>query len=414
MSDAGVHIAAWQSAGLIDGETADRLRGAEPVVAGSGEHHPDRQGPRAPGQAGSSTWFGPAVAIAEVFGYLGIAFLVAAWFATIERSASTAANPEVVRGIGAGIAAIAFVALGLNLRSGDDRRRRAAGVALVMAVAAAGGAAGAFADGAGIEWPLVGVIGSAGALVTAVALRLRHPAVLTQFGLLATLTALWTVLLAWFEETLFPGPNFTESLDPSASIGTGPDPIVLVIASGAWWLASAVVIGLIGLREARSAGPGREIGAARRAGISRLWAGFVAITGLTMAVTRTDFLAGDEYGRVLEPWIGDVLLLVVSAILIERAFRREAAAFIYPAALGLILALSDFNFSYLSDNTESGLLVEGVILLLAGLAADRLRRRVGRLDPRDEPDPTAKGAAPHIMPGDPQPVVPIDPTLGAG
>ena len=43
-----------------------------------------------------------------------------------------------------------------------------------------------------------------------------------------------------------------------------------------------------------------------------------------------------------------------------------------------MVALSDFNFSYLSSSTEVGLLIEGVILLGAGFGAARLRRRLDR------------------------------------
>jgi hypothetical protein len=150
------------------------------------------------------------------------------------------------------------------------------------------------------------------------------------------------------------------------------------LASAAWWLACAVLAGLIGLRESRSIGRGDEWAAARRAGTSRLWAGLVAIIGLASAVSRSGGLADGSYGRVLEPWVGDLGLLLVSSVLIERAFRREATSYIYAAALGLIVALSDLNFAYLSDGIESGLFVEGMILLGAGVAADRLRRRIGR------------------------------------
>ena len=80
----------------------------------------------------------------------------------------------------------------------------------------------------------------------------------------------------------------------------------------------------------------------------------------------------------MEPWVGDLALLVLSAILVERAFRRDATSFIYAAALGLMIALSDFNLTYLSDTTEAALLFEGLILLAVGFAADRLRRRIGR------------------------------------
>ena len=75
----------------------------------------------------------------------------------------------------------------------------------------------------------------------------------------------------------------------------------------------------------------------------------------------------------MEPWIGDLALLVLAAILVERAFRRDATSFIYAAALGLMIALTDFNLTYLSDTTEVALLFEGLILLAVGFAADRLR-----------------------------------------
>ncbi|MBA2255179.1 MAG: hypothetical protein H0W07_08705, partial [Chloroflexi bacterium] len=77
--------------------------------------------------------------------------------------------------------------------------------------------------------------------------------------------------------------------------------------------------------------------------------------------------------------VGDTILILVSAVLLERAFRRSASAFVYPAALGVIIGLSDLNATYLAAATTSelALLVEGAILLAAGFAFDRLRRRVG-------------------------------------
>ena len=94
-------------------------------------------------------------------------------------------------------------------------------------------------------------------------------------------------------------------------------------------------------------------------------------------------------------------MLALSAILVERAFRRDATSFIYAAALGLMVALTDFNLTYLSDTTEVALLIEGLILLAVGLAADRLRRRIGRdgaqpVEPLVEPgtEPPADGTAP--------------------
>jgi hypothetical protein len=114
-----------------------------------------------------------------------------------------------------------------------------------------------------------------------------------------------------------------------------------------------------------------------------------AVIGLASAMSRSAALANGEYGRVVEPWVGDVALLVLAAILVERAFRRDATSFIYAAALALLIALTDFNLTYLSDSTEAALLIEGLILLAVGVATDRLRRRVGRDGgpPVEEPGP---------------------------
>jgi hypothetical protein len=226
--------------------------------------------------------------------------------------------------------------------------------------------------------------------------------VLTQVGVLAFLTMLGVSALALLQVTLFP-EDFTPVTGLSTS--TGPDPLLLVVAIAAWWFTTAVGIALIGLREARIADRDADPGAGRRAAISRFWAGIVAVLGLSQAVSRSAFADG-EYTRVIEPWIGDLALLVLSAILVERAFRRDATSFIYAAALGLMIALTDFNLTYLSGSTEVALLIEGLILLAVGVVADRLRRRIGRND-------VEKPAAPQVEPptrdAEPKPVLNGDP-----
>jgi hypothetical protein len=383
MSDAGEHIASWERAGLIDQATAERLRAADQEALELTDRTPK-----------ASSLFGPPVAIAEVFGYLGAAFLLAAWFTWIGNWASSADQPSTVVGAGAGIAAVALFALGAVLHQGDERRRRAAGVAFLIATTSAGAAAFAFVGGAGVGWPDVAVIGSAVAIAVAIAVRAIHPAVLTQIGLLSAFTSLVGAALTWFEGTLFPNNSFSES---SLSRSTEPDPMLLVVGSAAWWLSVAVVIGLLGLVESRAAERSGDAAAARRAGVSRLWAGLVAVSGLASAISRTDYLADGSYGRVLEPWIGDLGLLLVASVLIERAFRRESSSYVYAAALGLVIAMSDLNFRYLTNGIESALLVEGLILLVAGVAADRLRRRIrrpqGPSSRTDDPVPDTSGQA---------------------
>ena len=66
---------------------------------------------------------------------------------------------------------------------------------------------------------------------------------------------------------------------------------------------------------------------------------------MSTAVTRTVYDGDDFSHQVLEPWVGVAALLILSAVLVERAFRRDATSYIYAAALGLIVALSYFNLN---------------------------------------------------------------------
>ena len=380
MSDASAHIAAWEAAGVIDRGMADRLRAAD-AMAAMPDPAPEAPtvAPAAQPRSAVSAMFGPGVTISEVFGYLGGAFLLAAWSSFMSRGVGPSGEPQLAIGVMSLIAAAVLAALGFRLRGGDEHASRWAGGAFLLVSSYVAVAAGAFADAAGLAWPAIGVTASIAALAVAIALRVIHPSVLTQVGVLSWITALAASTIAWLQVTVFP-----ENLSPETGLPTtqGPDPIILVLASAAWWLATAVIIALIGLREARigaDEGSGDQ-GAARRAAVSRFWAGLVAVIGLASAVTRSAVAPDGQYGRVLEPWVGDVALLALAAILVERAFRRDATSFIYAAALGLIVALTDFNVSYLSNSTEVALLIEGLILLGVGVAADRLRRRIGRPD----------------------------------
>ena len=385
MSDAGEHIAAWEAAGLIDRATADRLRAADTDAPQPLREMHDTD-PTVQRRSAAAAMFGSSVTISEVFSYLGGAFLLAAWSSFMSRAAGGQDDPELAIGAMALVAAVVLVGFGLRMRGGAERTSRAAGVAFLLAATYVGGAVTAFAIFAGLDWPAIGVIGSGAALATAVALRVIHPSVLTQVGVLTWVTAFSVAILQFFQVTLFPEDFSSET---GLANLTGPDPMILVLASAAWWLITAVIIGLVGLREARSGERDHDASASRRAAVSRFWAGLTAVIGLATAVSRSTHLGDGEYGRVLEPWVGDLALLVLSAVLIERAFRRDATSYIYAAAIGLIVALTDFNVSYLSGSTEVALLIEGLILLGVGVAADRLRRRVGRdgHEPPVEPVP---------------------------
>ncbi len=125
-----------------------------------------------------------------------------------------------------------------------------------------------------------GVVSAAVALLAAAGLRIVHPAVLTQIAVLAWLTALAASATQLDRAGGFPGDVSEVTGIPTQS---GPDPIILVVASAAWWLATAMVIGLIGLREA---GARDDPLALRRAAVSRFWAGLTAVIGLATAVSE--------------------------------------------------------------------------------------------------------------------------------
>ncbi len=376
-------IAAWEAAGLIDAATAERLRAAEAAQARREAADATPAATEAPARRGPSSLaaiFGPGVTIGEMFAYLGGAFLLGAFETFVLRPADVGGRPFLNITIGMAVAAIALTVCGTFLRKGDARRRRATGVVFALAVVHVAAAVAAGAEGSGFGWPAVGAIGAAVAALAAFGYRLLHPSLLTQVALLASVTSFAGLLLSWLESVVVPQTVYGDfgEVIPSGA----PDPVLLVVLSAIWWLALAITVGLIGLREADAADG--DPAAGRRAALTRLWAGLVAVIGLATSVARQGPTSGFEFGRLLEPWIGDLAILVLAAVLVERAFRRDASTFVYAAALGLIIALTDFNFTYLSWRLEVGLLIEGVILLGAGVAADRLRRRVGHPEPEPE------------------------------
>ena len=102
--------------------------------------------------------FGPSVSIAEVFTYLGGAFLLAAWGAFMARIAGTADDPGILLGFMSLLAAGVLVAIGLRLVVGTSGHRARPASRCILAVTYVGGAMAAFCDTAGIGWPLIGVL----------------------------------------------------------------------------------------------------------------------------------------------------------------------------------------------------------------------------------------------------------------
>jgi hypothetical protein len=356
-------IAGWESAGLIDAATAERLRSAEVAAA------PDEPRSTADDRPNVvASFFGPAVSIVEAFSYLGGAFVLAAWGVLITRlgNEATDATRQWILVAGFAIPAVVFFAMGMYLHGRSPRLNRAAGVAFVLSVSAIWTGVmlnvEIFTDGA-----LPAVAGAGAALVAALAYRWFHPSVLTEVGLLAAITGLFQASLRLVDQIVYPAPD-----EFYGSVTRG---LPAVAVESAAWIGCALVIGLIGLAEARNSGAA----ASRRATLARFWAGIVVIAGVASALTRTE-CGPDACTRVLEPWVADAILLVISAVLVERAFRRESGAYVLAATLGVIIAFTDFNFSYFAEatGTEVALLVEGLLLIAIAFVAERISRRVRR------------------------------------
>ena len=369
-------IAGWQAAGLIDPETALRLRSdeqerAEPELPASADKSnvAERRG----GPSAIAQIVGPGVTIVEMFAYLGGAFVLGALDLFMTRATGFDADGGVGLAVGYGIVAVVLIAIGRFMAQRDARERRAAGVLFAVAVGHVATAGFALTAALNVDLQVAGVLVAAWASVVAVGLRLYLPALTTQFTLLASLTGLAAALISLIEHMVVPETIFTDS--GAVVPNGGPDALLVLVATAAWWLAFAALLGIFGLIEARSSA---DPATGRRAAMTRLWAGITAVAGLAMAVSASAYdPQTGEWGRVLEPWIGDLALVVLALILVERAFRRGANTFVYAAALALVIALTDFNFSYLSESTEVGLLIEGLILLAAGFAVSKLRRRIG-------------------------------------
>ena len=349
-----------------------------------------------PTPAGS--FFGPVVTTNERFAYVGLSLLLGAWLAFL----SSVTQPReghreqviVTGGVGMGLATLVLVGLGLFLMRGDSRRRRGAGVAFAVATVLVAESGGSLVQMPFLIDRLQGVAPAVltAAIAAAVALVLRRllPALTTQLALLVWLTGLAGVVLLWIESLFGYSVSFL-SHGCCVTYPPSPAPIGQVIGGAVWWLLVALGLGVLASVEMRNGGGDQATG--RRGGLTRLWAGLVAVVGLATTLTQNGPTARDangyvRYGPIIEPWIAQVVILAVAILLMERAFRRSSTAFGLAAAVGLIIVLTDVNVAYvqaavaralgLASSTDIGLLIEGVILLAVGFGGVRLRRRLSR------------------------------------
>lgn len=347
-------ISEWEAGGLIDAETAARLRAAEA----------ERLAAAPPPQP---TVFGPTPTVAEVLGYVGAAFVLAAWFVLVGSQVSYGAESWSIWTAAYAIAGAVTAGLGIVVRSRGERGSRATGVFFATSVGMAFGASFSVTEGMAEEGsPERFLIAGLITLVAAVVARTAHTALLTQLALLGSILVATAGIGMFIRERVLSG--------------IGPEGVGALVLDLTLWLVAAIVIGIIGLREAT----GRGDAAAGRAALSRFGAGLTAVVATASILTRSgprggsDPYGNQEWGRILEPAVAEAGIAIVALILLGLALRRGAPAYLYPAALGIVIALTDLNAQYVADQVGTGvaLLLEGIVILGAGLAADRVRRRL--------------------------------------
>ena len=304
MSEVLDRIEAWQSAGLIDATTADRLRAAEAQATSPGEPTPTSAAaapPRAGAVSAASSFFGPTPTIVEVFAYLGAGFFIGAWAAFLARIGGFD-NRDVVVAVGSAVLVAILVAAGLVLRRGDDRRRRGAGVALLIATSAAGIAATSFAQAVHVDYgPPTQILVFGSALAVAILGRFLLPAVTTQVAVLGSLTGLAAAIFSGIESLVGPAA-------PACCIDTEPvaaSPWLLVVMPAVGWLLLSLLIGLVGLRESRRPDAAAQrrasvyplLGRARRDRPAWPWPCCVRATSATASTG-----ASSSRGSARRPW----------------------------------------------------------------------------------------------------------------
>ena len=263
---------------------------------------------------------------------------------------------------------VILVVLAIALARRSERERRAAGVVLGVATVHVFGAFDRLAPFVANDFRMFALISAAAAVIAATAFRWRWPAVLTQLGLLGSAILFAATLLQWLDAQLFANGLEIEGSD----IG-----VVRPLLTMAWWIGWAVAFGVLALRErtrARSdTDTDRRSAALRRVSLTRFCAALTLVGGITVGA-----FANNSEGRILAPWLSEVIVLLTAGVLIGVAIRLGSSAYLYPAALAIIIALSDLDATYIAERTGTGaaLIVEGLILIGAGFAADRLRRRL--------------------------------------
>ena len=359
-------IEAWTAAGLIDSETAGRLREAEVSAA----PEPEASDPLRP-TAGRSI----GITAVELFSYLGAAFVLGAWYALVASTAPAWQDSSAWFGGSSLIAAGALGIAGAWLARRDSRSRRAAGVMFLAVLPNLGSGVYLLADAlhpeAYPDAPTNAFVASVVVLVAAFAARRFLPGMTTQLGLAASAAAVGLFAMAWLDAVLFPRGG--QEWDPRPLDSTAA--LVRVVLSTAWWLAVAAVMAV--LLVVLDPKPRTE----DRTRHGRNAVGQTAELGTTSAVmirhewSEASSLSGQP---VLEPILGAAIVLALSGALVALAVNRVSVGYLWPGGLGVFIALSWLNAEYLA--VESGLwialLVEAAVLFGVAIGVQRLGRRL--------------------------------------
>ena len=313
-------IEAWEAAGLIDPETARRLREAEADAVPESEAAEARA-------TGVGRAFG--LTAVELFVYLGAAFVLAAWYALIASTNPSFEDSSARFGAAGLIAGITLGLTGVAMARRDARFRRAAGVAFLVALPNLGAGVYLIADTLHPDIypapPTNALVASIVVLVAALAARRVVPALTTQLGLAAAAVTVGGFAMGWLDVILFPRGALEyepRPLDETAAL-------VRVLLSMAWWWAVAAVMAVLLIildPEPRTEG---------RTRLGRIAVGLTAVLGTTSAVfIRHDWSENSSLSGqpVLEPFVGAAIILAVSGVLVALAVKRQSVATCGPAA----------------------------------------------------------------------------------
>jgi hypothetical protein len=356
-------ISRWEAAGLLDASTAERLRADEAAAlepTGQAAAGGATGAPRL-GTSGTPTW------IVEFFVFLGGALVLGAWHWQISQFGGPDADRLRALFVGSAIPAIAFSVAAFVLHSMPGARGRAAGLLLLVAGVEAAGSA-AFALAIILPDQQTGSLALASLVWLGFALLARRAVASwsTTVGLLGAIVAFGWFVGEWLRELAWGRPD----LQYGSLSAAGPGPIQ-PLAEAVWWLIVAAGAYLVVRWEVRS---GVDSAAGRRVSLARIGTGLIAVVGVARAA-----LAGDRWtvGH-LEPIVGDLLIVAVAGGLVWLAARDRSGAWLGPAALGIFIAITDVNATYLASGLGTGvaLLIEGLALIGIGAVTELLRRRL--------------------------------------